>query len=69
MRVLLSFYNFEFYCARPNLLRREESRFELIERLSSYLRLDNITRLVILEDKSSLTAIATSSSLSIRLLL
>ena len=67
MRVLLSFCGFD--CVRRNLLRREESRFGSIERLSSYLRLGNIIRLAILGDKSSLTAIATSFSLSIRLLL
>ena len=66
MRILLSFYDFDYI--RRNLLRRKESRFESIERFSSYLRLDNVTRLVILGDKSSLTAIATFS-LSIRLLL
>ena len=67
MRVLLSFYNFDYI--RRNLLRREESRFESIERFSFYLRLGDITRLAILKNKSSFTAIATSSSSSIRLLL
>ena len=67
MKVLSSFYNFDYI--RRNLLRREESRFESIERFSSYLRLGDITRSAISENKSSLTAIATSSSLSIRLLL
>ena len=67
MRILLSFYNFDY--VRYNLSRREESRFESIERFSSYLRLDNVTRLAISEDKSSLTATAaSSSSSSIRLL-
>ena len=67
MKVLSSFYNFEFYYISCSLLRREENRFELIERLSSYLRLNNITKLTILENNSFLVAID-SSSLSIRLL-
>ena len=66
MKILLSFYNFD--CVRRNLLRREESRSGSIERFSSYLGLGDITRLAILENKSSLTAVA-ASSLSIRLLL